>query len=100
MDGIVDVAHSIGDALNGVFQVVCDFLNLLASILPNPDPFPAMIENVQPAESWSVWGFAAYWLDQAVSVQFLRDGLTVWIGVMIVGMTFAIIYWGIKAVKP
>ena len=95
----MEVWQSLGDALNGIFQVVCDFFNLLASIVPNPDPFPQMINNL-PSDTLEPFGFSVYWMDKFIGLQFMRDVITVWMTMNVLGLTFAIIYWGVKLVKP
>lgn len=90
---------SLGDILGGIFQVICDFLNLLASIIPNPDPFPQLIEQT-PDDVLLPFGFATYWLDAAIGLDYIDQVVTLWISMMIIGLTFAIVYWGIKVLKP
>lgn len=98
MEALQYFAEAVGNALNGVFQAICDFLSLLSTIIPNPDPFPGMIENADTA-SLVDFGFAAYWLDQVVGIDFMRDALTIFYLMMAAGLTFAVIYWGIKGLR-
>lgn len=99
MNPIEIAGQRLGDAINGIFQVVIDFLNLLADILPNPDPFPGMIEQIPDGQLYD-FGFAAYWLDVIISIDFLWSAITVFYIAMAAGMAFAVAYWGIKAIKP
>lgn len=99
MNPIEIAGQRLGDALNGIFQVICDFLNLLASIIPNPDPFPGMIEQIPDGQLYD-FGFAVYWIDVFISIDFLRSAITIFYIAMSAGIAFAVIYWGIKAVKP
>lgn len=94
----MDVFTILGDALNGVFQVVVDFVNLIISLVPNPDPFPALIASMPDAWLYE-YGFAVYWIDNLVGVSFMEDALNVWATMMVAGAVFAGIYWGIKAIR-
>lgn len=96
---ITYVFSVLGDAINGLFQVIVDFLNLLADIVPNPDPFPAMIEAM-PEGSLYDFGFAAYWLDVFIGIDFMRDGLTVFFGMLIASLVFTMALQIVKLLKP
>lgn len=99
MDFLGWVADRLGDAVNGILQVVTDFLNLVIEVLPNPDPFPALIEQL-PDSTASDMGFAWYWLDAFCGVEVSTTIIGIWVGLMIAGAAFAAVYWVVKAIKP
>lgn len=99
MDFLGTVAQALGAAVNGVLQVITDFINLIINVVPNPDPFPEMIDNL-PEQSAVDMGFVWYWLDAAVGVETTSTILGVWAALMIGASVFAVIYWVVKAVKP
>lgn len=89
----------IGQAFNGIAQAWASFIDMIVQLVPNPDPFPALIANISTGQM-EEWGYAAYWLDRLIGVGFMRNALTVWCTMLVAGAAFAIIYWVIKAVKP
>lgn len=99
MDFLGTIAQVLGDAVNGVLQVVADFLNLVISIVPNPDPFPEIIEGMS-ADTGADMGFAVYWLNNAVDVNAVSALIAAWAGLMVASCVFAVIYWVVKSIKP
>lgn len=99
MDFLGTVAQLLGAAVNGVLQVITDFINLIIDVLPNPDPFPAMIEQL-PTETAVDMGFVWYWLDALVGVETTTGILMAWAALMIGAAVFAVVYWVVKAIKP
>lgn len=99
MDFLGYVANALGDAVNGILQVITDFINLVISVVPNPDPFPQMIENM-PDETALDMGMVWYWLDAFAGVDTSTAILAAWAGVMVLSGVFAVIYWVVKAIKP
>lgn len=99
MDVLGLVWQALGDAVNGIIQVVVDFINLIIEILPNPDPFNEMIENM-PDEAAFDLGFTRYWLDAFIGIDVATGMLAAFAAVMIAGAVFAVVYWIVKAIKP
>lgn len=99
MDAITTVVQILGDAVNGVLQVVADFINLIISVLPNPDPFPEMIEQMGGATAADL-GFARYWLDAFIGIDVAVGMLAAWAAVMVAGAVFAVVYWVVMSIKP
>lgn len=99
MDVITTVVSALGDAVNGVLQVITDFLNLVISVLPNPDPFPELIEGM-PDSAAADMGFVRYWLDAFIGIDYATGVLMAWSAVMVAGAVFAVVYWVVKAIKP
>lgn len=99
MDFLGYIAQALGDALNGVLQVMVDFINVVIEHVPNPDPFPEIIENL-PDSSAADMGFAFYWADAFFGVDVSVGILTAWVGLMVASAVFAFIYWVVKAIKP
>lgn len=98
-DFIGYVANALGNAVNGILQVITDFINLVISVVPNPDPFPEMIESMPDSAALDM-GFVWYWLDAFAGVDVCTGILAAWAGVMVLSGVFAVIYWVIKAIKP
>lgn len=96
---ITYVFSVLGDALNGLFQVVVDFFNLLVSVIPNPDPFPEMINNMPDGALYD-FGFAAYWLDVFIGIEFMRNGLTVFFAMLIAALVFTFVFSTLKMLAP
>ena len=82
MDFLGTVAQALGDAVNGVLQVITDFINLIIDVVPNPDPFPEIIENL-PESATANMGFAWYWIDTFCGVQVCTNILAAWAALMI-----------------
>lgn len=99
MDFLGWVAEKLGEAVNGILQVITDFLNLIIDVLPNPDPFPELIENMPDSAAFDM-GFGWYWLDAFCGIETSTMIIGVWVGVMIAGAAFAAVYWVVKAIKP
>lgn len=99
MDFLGTIAQALGNAINGVLQVVTDFLNLIISVLPNPDPFPEIIESMS-ADTAANMGFANYWLGALVDVNAAAGIISAWAGLMVASVVFAVVYWVVKAIKP
>lgn len=99
MDIIGGVFQVLGDAVNGVLQVIADFINLIIDVLPNPDPFPDIIENMSVSTTADI-GFAYYWLDAFVGVDYSTGLIIAWVTLMVASSVFAVVYWVIKAIKP
>lgn len=99
MDVLGIVWQALGNAVNGVLQVIADFINLIISIVPNPDPFPGIVEGLEVSDAdWL--GYVGYWLDAAIDITFASGVLSSWIALMIASSVFAVIFWVIKAIKP
>lgn len=99
MDFLGTVAQVLGDAVNGVLQVIADFINLIIEIVPNPDPFPELIANLNGTTAANM-SFGWYWLDAFVGVEFGSMVIGIWGTLMIASSVFAVIYWVVKAIKP
>lgn len=93
------VATALGQALNGVLQVITDFVNLVIEMLPNPDPFPEIIENL-PDSTTADMGFAFYWADSFFGIDVCTTIISAWVAMMIASAVFAFVYWVVKAIKP
>lgn len=99
MDPLQTVVQVLGSAVGGVLQVLADFINLIIEILPNPDPFPQMIEDMS-VDTAANLGFARYWLDAFAGIEATSMMLGIWATLMIASAVFAVIYWVVKAIKP
>lgn len=99
MDFLGTIAIALGDAVNGVLQVITDFINLIIEVVPNPDPFPEIIENL-PESTTANMGFAWYWIDTFCGVQTCTTILAAWAALMVAGAVFTVVYWVVKAIKP
>lgn len=99
MDILGYVVQALGSAVNGVLQVIADFINLIISVLPNPDPFPAIVEELDVSNVGGV-GMAHYWLDAFVGVDFAVGVIGAWATLMVASSVFAVVYWVIKSIKP
>lgn len=55
----------VGDLFLQILTVVSDMITALVGMLPNPDPFPAILEEVS-LESSDMMVIAYYWLDQFI----------------------------------
>lgn len=99
MDFIGYIAQALGDAVNGVLQVITDFINLIIEVVPNPDPFPEIIEDL-PDSAAADMGFTFYWADSFFGVDMCVNIISAWVAMMIASAVFAFIYWVVKAIKP
>lgn len=99
MDVVNYVFTKLGDVIGGVLQVIVDFFNVIIDALPNPDPFPAIIDSIGQQNA-SSFGFAGYWLDCSVGIDFASIVLTGWAALMIASAVFAVVYFVLKTVKP
>lgn len=99
MDFLGQVAGLLGAAVNGILQVIADFINLIIDIIPNPDPFADMVDNL-PESAAVDMGFVWYWIDALIGVDVSVGMIAAWAAVMIAGAVFAVVYWVVKAIKP
>ena len=67
----------IGEIFLSILQVVSDSITALLSILPNPDPFPDILENLE-LETSNAGVVAYYWLNQFVDVPGVTYILATW----------------------
>lgn len=93
------VAYNIGQALNGAIQVLCDFLNLIASLVPNPDPFRQVVTNLGNEQLGDV-GFYMYWLDCFIGVDRAAELLDMFFLLWTASLVFALIYRIGMMIKP
>lgn len=54
---------SVGEVFLAILGTVSDFISALLGMLPNPDPFPAILDDVA-VQSGDALTVAYYWLDQ------------------------------------
>lgn len=99
MDIIGGVFQVLGDAINGVLQVIADFINLIIEVIPNPDPFPEMIDEMSVSTTADI-GFAHYWINSFIGVDYATGVIIAWAALMVASCVFAVIYWVVKAIKP
>lgn len=95
MDALQYVATSLGDLVNGVMQTIVSFLNVVIEAIPNPDPFPQIIQNMDASTAGNM-GFAFYWLDAFFGVNTCVSILAAWAGMMVASVVFAAVYMAIK----
>lgn len=93
------VFQMLGAAVNGVLQVVTDFLNLIIETVPNPDPFPEIIANMPDQLTLDV-GMALYWLDAFVGVQEANLVISLFVTLWVASLIFALIFKLIGMIKP
>lgn len=91
MDLLGAVFEFLGAALNGAIQVFTDFINLIIVTVPNPDPFPAVIEEM-PVEMVIDMGYVWYWIDCFVGIDAAVQLLDLFIVLWIASLVFAVIY--------
>lgn len=91
MDVLGTVFELIGAALNGAIQVFTDFINLIIVSVPNPDPFPEVIENM-PVDLVIDMGYVWYWLDCLVGIDGAVQLLDLFLVLWIASLVFAAIY--------
>lgn len=91
MDVFNFVFEVLGSAFNGALQVFTDFLNLVIDVIPNPDPFPAIIEAMD-ADVAVDKGFVLYWIDQYIGVNDMQMMLTTFSVLAVASLGFAIVY--------
>lgn len=99
MDFLGWIAQALGDAVNGILQVIADFINLIIDILPNPDPFPEIINGLT-AETAANLGFARFWIDAFIGIDNALMIIGAWAVLMGGAAVFAVVYWVVKAIKP
>lgn len=99
MEIIGGVFEILGDALYGFVQVIIGLLNTLINVLPNPDPFPRLIDGLS-ADTAADLGFATYWLDAFIPIDWAVAALTIWASFMAASIAFCVVYWIVKTIKP
>lgn len=99
MDVLGYVFDMIGAAVNGAMQVFTDFLNLVIEVVPNPDPFPEIIQNM-PDEVVLDKGLYLYWLDAIVGVEQATIFLNMFITLWVASLAFALIFKVVSFIKP
>lgn len=91
MEGLDFLFTLIGSAINGAIQVFTDFINLIIEVLPNPDPFPEIIENM-PDEVVIDKGFVLFWIDQYIGVTEAEMLITTFTVLWLASLAFAVVY--------
>lgn len=90
---IMYVFNLLGAAINGILQVFTDFLNLIIEVIPNPDPFPEIIENL-PEEVVLDSGFWLYWIDAFVGLTeanlLIIDFIALWVASLVFALVFKV----------
>lgn len=90
---------SIGDAINGALQAIVGFLNVVIAALPNPDPFPTIIDSLDPDTAANL-AFGYFWIDSFFGIDVCILILNLWISLMINAAIFAFVYFIVKVIKP
>lgn len=98
MEALNFVFTMIGAAINGAIQVFTDLLNLIIDVLPNPDPFPQIIEEM-PSEVTIDKGFVLFWIDKLIGVNNAEMLLTTFTVLWLASLSFAVCYWVAKFIK-
>lgn len=93
------VFSMLGAAINGLLQVFTDFLNLVIEIVPNPDPFPEMIQNL-PSEVTLDAGLYLFWIDAFVGINEANTVIVTFITLWVVSLVFALIFKLAGMIKP
>lgn len=93
------VFQMLGAAVNGVLQVITDFINLIIEVVPNPDPFPEIIANMPDQLTLDV-GMALYWLDAFVGIHEANMLITLFVTGWMLSLIFALIFKLIGMIKP
>lgn len=91
MDLLGTVFEMLGAALNGAIQVFTDFINLIIVTVPNPDPFPQVIEEM-PVDLVIDMGYVWYWIDCFVGIDGAIQILDLFVVLWLASLTFAVIY--------
>lgn len=99
MDTLNYIFTVIGDAINGVLQVLVDFVNVIIEVVPNPDPFQEMIDNMPDSVAID-WGFALYWIDSFIGVEEAGIAIMTYLSLLAMTAIFAFLYFMIKVIKP
>lgn len=86
----------VEEVILAILGFVVNAVGWLLGLLPNPDPFPTIIDNmtIQGDEPWVV---AWYWLSQFVNVPFVISVIGLFFSVFAIGWLIQMLWKWIKA---
>lgn len=67
----------IGEIFLSILATISESITTLLGMLPNPDPFPQIIDNLE-MQADSIMPVAYYWLDQFFYARIVIDALGTW----------------------
>lgn len=79
-----------------VLNVVADSITTLLSMLPNPDPFPGIMQNIS-FDYVDGYRVAWYWLDSAIEMELFLSVLTAWFEMFALGWIIQMLWKWLKA---
>lgn len=85
------------DALLFVLQTVFEFVASIFAMLPNPDPFPEMIQEMGFENVGDVGAFAFWWCDQFIDMDMFITLALMWVELFPVAWVIMLIWRWIKA---
>lgn len=83
----------------GVSQAFTDSINALYSLIPNPDPFPAIIDNLDTSGNADIVGFVTFWLDTAYDIEFIQEMFGYWAEMMVVSVGIMVVWKIINLIR-
>lgn len=86
----------VEDVILAILGFVANAVGWLLGLLPNPDPFPEVLDELSITGS-EPWAVAWYWLSQFVDVPFAFEMLALFFTVFAVGWLIMMLWKWIKA---
>lgn len=71
----------IGEIFLGILETVSNVITKFLSILPNPDPFPGILDNIEQQNLLgdnSMFAIAYYWLDSFFIADAIITMISLW----------------------
>lgn len=96
---VMYVFNLLGAAINGILQVFTDFLNLVIEMVPNPDPFPEIINSL-PEDVVLDSGFYLYWIDAFVGISEANLVIVNFVALWVASLVFALVFKVAGMIKP
>lgn len=85
-----------GDIFLSILQVVSDAVTQLVSLLPNPDPFPEIINSIDFDAAGSGL-MAIWWADQFIDMEFITQLTLSWLFMFPIAWVIMMIWKWLRA---
>lgn len=86
----------IGKIFLDILTVISDTITTLLGMLPNPDPFPAIINNLR-IEASNPFAIACFWLDQFLDLSLIISFLEAFFSMFAIGWIILMLWKWLKA---
>lgn len=83
----------------GVSQAFTDSIRALYDLIPNPDPFPKIIQSMNESTNLDVVGAVTFWLDTAYDIAFIQEMFAYWAEMMAIAVGIMLVWKIINLIR-